>query len=132
LNPPKASKLQNHNENIVLIREDIKADLLTAHRVASVGGGEEYLASIDRKQIRMHSTVVLLSKHDECCQKLTEKRDFYMTAQCAKKEVIKNRRKKCVCVNVNKMTELTVYSSENPHYYVTAFQQSKEQLLQKN
>lgn len=71
----------------------------------------------------MHSTVVLLSKHDECCQKLTEKRDFlYDCAKCAKKkEVIKKRYKKCVCMSVNKKTELTVYSSEDPHYYVIAF-----------
>ena len=65
-----------------------KADLLTSHRVASFRGKKQYiLLHFDRKQIRMHSTVVLLSKHDECCQNLTEKRDFlHDCAKCAKKK----------------------------------------------
>jgi hypothetical protein len=45
-----------------------------------------------------------------------------MTVQSVQeKEVIKKRQKKCVCVSVNKKTEVTVYSSKNPHYYVIAF-----------
>lgn len=69
------------------MHEDMKFDMLTSKRAASFGGKKEYiLLQFDRKQIRMHYTLVLLPRHDKCCQKLTGKRDFlYDCAKCARK-----------------------------------------------